>query len=99
MKLLMARSLAGHDKGELYVVVCEEDKDVILVNGNNRTMDKPKRKRKSHVQPIVHFPSEISQMAEKEERWNDDNVRKLIKTYCLIVEGNRRKESVKSGCN
>jgi phosphopantothenate synthetase len=114
MELLMARSLAGHEKGEYYVVLGEDGRDVILVNGGNRTMDKPKRKRRCHVQPIIRFPEEISRMAEEISRWDDENVRKVIKKYNsnrhekgAEISGSpdvtpidmRRKESVKSGCN
>ena len=95
----MARSLAGHDHGELYIVLGSDERDVILVNGTNRTMDRPKRKRKQHVQPIKSFPAEIAQMAKELDGYNDDNVRKLIRSYSLKAEANRRKESVKSGCN
>ncbi|MBR1634963.1 MAG: RNA-binding protein [Lachnospiraceae bacterium] len=81
MELLMARSLAGHDKDALYVVIGEDEADVILVNGKNRTMDSPKRKRKKHVQPIRHFPETVRSEVRSAERWTDDNVRKVIKLY------------------
>ena len=40
----MAYSLAGHDKGEVYLIV-EETKDFVYVaNGTVRTVDKPKKR-------------------------------------------------------
>ena len=50
--MIFAQSKAGHDKDEIYYVYAEEDADVILVNGKNRTIEYPKKKRKKHVQPI-----------------------------------------------
>ena len=48
----LAYSLAGHDKGEVYLIV-EETKDfVYVVNGTVRTVDKPKKKNKRHIQII-----------------------------------------------
>ncbi len=45
----LAYSLAGHDKGEVYLIV-EETKDfVYVVNGTVRTVDKPKKKNKRHI--------------------------------------------------
>lgn len=81
MELLMAKSLAGHDKDSLYVVLGEDGADVILVNGKNRTMDSPKRKRQKHIQPIKHFPKAVRAEAEAAERWTDESVRKVIKMY------------------
>ena len=49
---MLARSKAGHDKGHVYVILKEEDAYVYLVDGEIRTMDKPKKKKKKHVQLI-----------------------------------------------
>ena len=79
MKLYMARSIAGHDKGQLYVVLGEDGKDLLLVNGTSRTMDKPKRKRKGHVQPVVHFSGTLLDAAADIDSWTDENVRRIIR--------------------
>ena len=52
-KGMLARSLAGHDEGNLYIIVKTDQKYVYLVDGNIRTLDRPKRKRKKHVQLIL----------------------------------------------
>ncbi len=78
MKLYMARSITGRDKGELYVVLGEDGNDVVLVNGRNRTMDKPKRKRRRHVQPIIHFSDTLLAAADDCDVWTDESVRRII---------------------
>lgn len=45
-------SKAGHDKNALYVIVGEESDYVFLSDGRLKPVDKPKRKRKKHIQPI-----------------------------------------------
>lgn len=53
---MMARSKCGHDAGNVYVITAVEDAYVYLVDGKVRTLDKPKKKRKKHVQLIKeHF--------------------------------------------
>lgn len=47
-----ATSKAGHDKGQCYVIVGEEDDFVYLCDGRKRTVSGPKRKRKKHIQII-----------------------------------------------
>lgn len=47
-----AVSAAGHDKGVLYVVVAQEGDFVYLSDGRLKTPDRPKKKRRKHIQPI-----------------------------------------------
>lgn len=46
----LVRSLAGHDKGGLFLIIKEEAEYVYLADGKLRTVEKPKRKKKKHVQ-------------------------------------------------
>ena len=48
----LATSRAGHDKDRLYVIVAQKDDDVYLCDGDLRPPDKPKKKRRKHIQPI-----------------------------------------------
>lgn len=45
-------SKAGHDKDVLYIVVAEEGDFVYLSDGRLRRPDRPKKKRRKHIQPI-----------------------------------------------
>jgi len=49
---MMARSQSGHDAGNVYVITKVEETYVYLVDGKVRTLDKPKKKKKKHVQLI-----------------------------------------------
>ena len=49
---MYAVSLAGHDKGQMYVIIKEENEYVYLADGRIRTMEKPKKKKKKHIQLI-----------------------------------------------
>lgn len=49
----LARSKAGRDAGRLCVVVEVIDEDFVLTcDGRLRTLDRPKKKRKKHLQPL-----------------------------------------------
>ncbi len=48
----LAFSKAGHDRGELYVITAEEGDFVFLCDGCLKPPDKPKKKRKKHIQPM-----------------------------------------------
>jgi ribosomal protein L14E/L6E/L27E len=49
---MLAKSKAGHDKGHLYVIYDVDETYVYLVDGEIRTIDKPKKKKQKHVQII-----------------------------------------------
>lgn len=49
---MLAVSKAGHDRENTYVIIDEEDEYVYLADGQSRTVDRPKRKNKKHVQVI-----------------------------------------------
>ena len=51
VKGMFARSLAGHDKGKLYVISDVQEPYVFLVDGKIRTANRPKKKKLIHVQP------------------------------------------------
>ncbi len=51
-KGMLAMSKAGHDKGHLYVIYDVDETYVYLVDGKIRTIDKPKKKQRKHVQII-----------------------------------------------
>jgi large subunit ribosomal protein L14e len=47
----LVRSLAGRDKGEHYLVIKVLDpRQVLLANGRNRTLSRPKKKNIAHLQ-------------------------------------------------
>ena len=70
---MLARSKAGHDKGHVYVIYNIEEAYVYLVDGNIRTLEHPKKKKKKHVQIIL----------EKHEMSGIDNVgiKRIIKLF------------------
>lgn len=45
-------SLKGHDKGNLYVVTGVRDEFLLLCDGKNKTLSKPKKKNIKHLKEI-----------------------------------------------
>lgn len=48
----LATSKAGHDRDSLYVIVAQEGDFVYLSDGRLKPPDRPKKKRRKHIQPI-----------------------------------------------
>lgn len=81
MKIALAKSKAGHDKGQVYLILEEMDKEVLLVNGENRTISSPKKKKRIHIQPIYHLPSDITAEVENITELDDIIIKRILKNY------------------
>ncbi|MGN1141708.1 MAG: 50S ribosomal protein L14 [Oliverpabstia sp.] len=78
---MMAKSLAGHDKGKIYLVSGADETYVYLVDGKCRTMDRPKRKKKKHVQIDYQIPEWIQKLLEEGKSVQDSDVIKVRREY------------------
>lgn len=52
-------SLAGHDKGRLYVVLETESCYAMLCDGKRHTIEKPKKKKHKHLK-ITEYTADLS---------------------------------------
>lgn len=72
----LAKSLAGHDRNQIFVIVKEEGEYVYVADGRLRLLEKPKRKNKKHIQPIHCSRELISDIK------HDEDVKRVIKLFC-----------------
>ena len=54
-------STAGRDQGELFYVIGEEPLYLLLANGKDRSLDKPKRKKRKHVQKVLRSETRVAE--------------------------------------
>ena len=78
----LASSKAGHDKDKIYVIIREDREYVWLADGKIKTVDKPKKKRKKHIQIIKYFYNEQIKTALLEEKKASDlEIKMVLKEY------------------
>ena len=53
-------STTGRDKGKIFYVIGIEDDMLLLANGKDRTLDKPKRKKQKHVQKVLRSETRVA---------------------------------------
>lgn len=75
---MMAKSMAGHDRDRIYVIVKEDVTCVYLADGRARTIDRPKKKKKKHVQLICAVPQELIERFQKGEVVRDEEIKRVI---------------------
>ena len=74
-KGLIVKSLKGHDKGDLLMIADFDEKRVLLVDGKQRKLIKPKNKNLKHIE-LTEFEVDIKAV---------DTDRKLRKTLNKIA--------------
>ena len=79
---MIVRSLAGHDKGELMVIVgVDGDGRLLLADGKRRKLAAPKKKKEKHVQ----FWSRAHRLSE-EDMLSDRGLRSALKRTGFFLE-------------
>lgn len=67
----VVRSEAGHDKGELMLVLSADKKSALVCDGRQRRLSKPKRKNLKHIKATSCFLTQ-------EETQSDKRLRKAL---------------------
>ncbi len=73
---MLATSKAGHDKDFVYVIIREDGEYIYVADGKSRTVERPKRKNRKHVQLIKK-----KRMPEPDNGFDDLEIKRVIKEY------------------
>ena len=73
---MLASSKAGHDKDSVYVIIREDGEYIYVADGKSRTVERPKRKNKKHIQLIKK-----KRMPEPKNGFSDLAIKRTIKEY------------------
>ena len=53
-------STQGRDAGQWFYVIAEDPAYLYLANGKDRSLDKPKRKKRKHVQKVLRSETRVA---------------------------------------
>ena len=56
----VVEATAGRDAGKLFYVIATEGEFVLLANGKDRPLEKPKRKKCKHVRKVLHSDTRVA---------------------------------------
>ncbi len=82
-----AKSKAGHDKEEIFIIINKEEEYVYLVDGKSRILDKPKKKKIKHIQVINQIDEELQRKLETNLILRDEDIKRAIKGYKQKIGG------------
>ena len=56
----VVESTAGRDQGKLFYVVGTDPVYLLLANGKDRTLEKPKRKKRKHIRKVLRSETRVA---------------------------------------
>lgn len=74
-------SVCGHDMGEWYIVEQVLNEYIFLIDGKNKPIDKPKKKKAKHVLATGCFAEEIANKLILRQTVQNAEIRKTIKFF------------------
>ncbi len=77
----IVRSVAGRDKGRVFVVLDAEEEFLILADGKLRRVETPKRKKRKHTQLISVRTSPLQQKILQGEKVFNSEIRKTLSRF------------------
>ncbi len=79
-------SVAGRDRGKLYLVHDIDKNTLYLVDGRNRKVGNPKKKNIKHLQVINYVANTVSDKIRSGKKVADLEVREAIRTYVELTK-------------
>lgn len=79
--MYFATVIAGHDKNHVYYVLRQDNNFVYLVNGDNKKIYNPKKKKQKHIQIIKNIPSAIMDILKNDDVISDEIIFEMLQAY------------------
>ena len=77
----IVRSIAGRDKGDLFIVLSREGDYAYLANGELRKVDRPKKKKLKHLQGSNSVSEFIQNKLQATGKVTNSEVRKALSEF------------------
>lgn len=81
----VVRSLAGRDKGKLFFVIDTDGDYVLLADGKGRKLEKPKRKKRRHIEMILGTDSRVGEKIKTGEKVLNSELRRELAGFSQKV--------------
>ena len=80
-------STAGRDQGQLFYVMDADDQFVTLVNGRNRPVEKPKRKKRKHVEKVLRSETRVAEKLRSDDKVLNGELRRDLASLSRSMQG------------
>ena len=80
-------STAGRDQGKLFYVVGTDPVYLMLANGKDRTLDKPKRKKRKHIQKVLRSETRVAEKLRLGDKVLNSELRRDLAYLSRTMQG------------
>ena len=81
-------STAGRDSGEWFYVVNEDPIYLFLANGKDRSLDKPKRKKRKHIQKVLRSETRVAEKLRLGDKVLNSELRRDLAFHAKEMQAN-----------
>ena len=81
-------STAGRDQGKLFYVIGTDPVYLTLANGKDRTLEKPKRKKRRHIQKVLRSETRVAEKLRLGDKVLNSELRRDLAYYGRDMQEN-----------
>ena len=81
-------STAGRDQGKLFYVIGTDPVYLTLANGKDRTLEKPKRKKRRHIQKVLRSETRVAEKLRLGDKVLNSELRRDLAYVSQELQGN-----------
>ena len=81
-------STAGRDQGHMYYVIGCDQIFLKLANGKDRTLDKPKLKKRKHTQMVLRSETRVAEKLRRGDKVLNSELRRDLAFLARDMQGN-----------
>ena len=81
-------STAGRDQGKLFYVIGTDPVYLTLANGKDRTLEKPKRKKRRHIQKVLRSETRVAEKLRLGDKVLNSELRRDLAYLGRELQGN-----------
>ena len=79
---------AGRDQGDLFYCIGTQGRYVMLVNGKDRTLEKPKRKSLRHVRKVLRSETRVAEKLRQGDKVLNSELRRDLAFLAREMQSN-----------
>ena len=84
----VVEATAGRDIGKLFYCIGVEDDYLLLVNGKDRTLEKPKRKKRKHARKVLRSETRVAEKLRSGDKVLNSELRRDLAYLSRELQSN-----------
>ena len=79
---------AGRDQGKLFYVIGTDPVYLMLANGKDRTLEKPKKKRRKHIKKVLRSETRVAEKLRRGDKVLNSELRRDLAYLSQEMQSN-----------